>query len=169
MNCPPPPCPHPSYLPAERCRPGLSEDILKLVQLLRGILPPYGWPRPCSLPRGAWIRVTRLSTRLAALPLFLVLMTAQMFQQILQNVSGSGATNINPGCWHRAKEWICGRKLQHKKHFLFCCWLFKHTFTTGSDGPAPRFACLLSPNGTTGDRKKIKRGKSQQISHQPKP
>lgn len=77
----------PPYLPAKWCRPGVGEDILKPVQLLRGILSPYGWPRPCSLPRGAWIRVTRLSTKLATLPLLFVLMTPQMFQQNPQNVS----------------------------------------------------------------------------------
>lgn len=43
---------HPPHLPARWCGPGLGQEVLKLIQLIQGLLPPYGWPRPCSLPRG---------------------------------------------------------------------------------------------------------------------
>lgn len=117
----------PSYLPAKWCRPSLGEDILKPIQLLRGILPPYGWPRPCSLPRGAWIRVTRLSTELPALPLLFILTTAQLFGQIPQIVTLREATKTNPGCWQHPKEWICGRKLQQALSILlYTTWTHIH-------------------------------------------
>lgn len=107
------------YLPAKWCRPGLGEDVLKPIQLLGGILPPYGWPRPCSLPRGAWIRVTRLSTKLAALPLLFILMTAQMFQQIPQKESWRGNEN-KPRVLAPSKGMNLWKKTESRRHIFYC-------------------------------------------------
>lgn len=138
-------------LPAKWCRPSLGGDILKLSQLLRGILPPYGWPRPCSLPRGAWIRVTRLRTKLAALPPPpSVWWLRRCFSKFLETWVVAGQRKQTQGAGILQRDGfvgICTRS-------IFC-------FAAASDSPAPIFACLLSPkwNNRRGDRKE----KSQQI------